>query len=140
MALGAGVMALLCLGGVGVIVAVYDNATEVKRSDPSEVVFNFLGAYLADRNDQSAALYTCKENSDLSSLSSFRDSIKKSEEKNSSEIVVTWRDLAVQASGDQAVANVNIVRSASDGSEAFDPWKFKLSNNDGWRVCSAAPA
>src|SRR5690349_16121927 len=40
LALGAGIMALLCLGGVGVIVAIYDSATEVKRSDPSVVMFN----------------------------------------------------------------------------------------------------
>ncbi|WP_232344667.1 hypothetical protein [Actinoplanes awajinensis] len=140
MALGAGVMALLCLGGVGVIVAVYDNATEVKRSDPSAVLVSFLGAYLADRDDKESTLFTCKENSDLSRLSSFRDEIKKTEGKYSVGIMVNWKNLTVQTSGTRATATADIIRTISGGAEeTFDPWKFEMIDDDGWRVCSASP-
>jgi hypothetical protein len=141
LALGAGVAALLCLGGVGVIVALYDNATEVKRSDPSVVMVNFLGAYLAHRNDQDAALYVCKKGGDLSKLRSFREEMEKTEDRYSIEVVATWRNLNIQTSGSRSIATVDIVRAISDGSErTFDPWKFELLDDDGWRVCSANPA
>lgn len=140
LALSAGVVALLCLGGVGVIVAVYDNATEIKRTDPSVVLVNFLGAYLTDRDDQEAKLYTCKEDTDLSRLSAFRDEVRKTEGKFSIGVMVSWKNLSVQTSGNHASGSVDIVRTISGGSEeTFDPWKFEMSDEDGWRVCSARP-
>ncbi|WP_436525695.1 Rv0361 family membrane protein [Actinoplanes sp. HUAS TT8] len=140
LALGIGVAALLCLGGVGVFVALYDSATKIERSDPSVVMVNFLGAYMAHRDDQDAALYTCKSGSDLSKLNSFRNEIQAAEDKYSIQVVVTWRNLNVQTSGDRAVATVDIVRTVSDGSErTFDPWRFDLFDDGDWRVCSAAP-
>jgi hypothetical protein len=141
LALGAGVMAVLCLGGIGVIVSLYDGATEVKRSDPSVVLFNFMGAYLTDRNDQEAALYVCEKNSDISRLKAFRDDVEGIEKRYSVKVVITWKDLTVKSSGDRATATADIVRSITDGSErTATPWKFELVDDGGWRVCSAAPA
>ncbi|BCY15329.1 hypothetical protein L3i22_104170 [Actinoplanes sp. L3-i22] len=123
------------------IVAVYDNATEIKRTDPSVVLVNFLGAYLTDRDDQEAELYTCKKNIDLSRLGAFRDEVRRTEGKFSIGVMVSWKNLNVQASGSHASASVDIVRTISGGSEeTFDPWKFEMSDEDGWRVCSASPA
>ncbi|WP_239082182.1 hypothetical protein [Actinoplanes teichomyceticus] len=140
LALGAGIMALLCLGGVGVVVALYDNATEIKRSDPSAVLVNFLGAYLADRDDEQSALYTCKEGSDLSRLNTFREEIRRTEDKYSVGVMVTWKNLAVEVSGRRATAIADIVRTISGGAEeTFDPWIFDMADDDGWRVCSASP-
>ena len=42
LAIVGGTMALLCLGGVGIFIAVYDKATEIKRTAPDAVVDNFL--------------------------------------------------------------------------------------------------
>ncbi|GLW30230.1 hypothetical protein Areg01_31700 [Actinoplanes regularis] len=100
---------------------------------------NFLGAYLVNRNDQDAALYTCEDDSGLDSLNSFRDEIQKTERENPVKIVVSWRNLVVQTSGDRATATVEIVRSVASGAaESFDPWRFELSDESGWRVCSAS--
>ncbi|WP_264653398.1 hypothetical protein [Actinoplanes cyaneus] len=139
--MSAGLAALLCLGAVGTIVALYDKATEIPRSDPNVVMANFLGAYLVNQSDQDAALYTCKESSGLGKLSSFRDEIKRTEKANSVDIVVSWRNLAVQIDGSHASAVVEIVRSVASGvAESFDPWNFQLLDDGGWRVCSASPA
>ncbi|WP_189332287.1 hypothetical protein [Actinoplanes ianthinogenes] len=136
--MAAGILAVLCLGGVGVIVSVYDNATEIKRSNPSVVMANFISAYLARRNDEEASLYICKEGGDLKDLNAFRAKIEEAERNNSVKIVVSWRDLSVQSSGDHATATVTIVRSVDNGSaESFDSWRFELVDEDGWRVCSA---
>ena len=140
LALGAGILAVLCLGGVGVFVSLYDNATKVERTDPNVVLFNFLGAYLADRDEQEAQLYTCKGGADLASLDAFRAEIEKTEKNYSVGIRVTWKNLNVQVVGNRASATVDIVRTISGGSEeAFDPWSFAMIDDDGWRVCSASP-
>ncbi len=139
-ALSAGIVALLCLGGVGVVVALYDDATQIKRTDPNVVLVNFLGAYLSDRDDEEAKLYVCKSAVDLSRLSVFREDVKKVERKYSVGVMITWRNLRVEVSGNHAAAAVDIVRTISGGAEeTFDPWKFEMLDEGGWRVCSAIP-
>ncbi len=140
LALGAGLLALLCLGGLGVFVAIYDDATEIKRTDPTVVLVSFLGAYLTDRNDQQADLYVCNENADFTQLSAFRENIRETEGKYSVGVMVTWKNLAIHTAGSQASATVDIVRTIAGGAEeTFDPWKFEMSDQGGWRVCSATP-
>ncbi|HTF12102.1 MAG TPA: hypothetical protein VK659_28420 [Asanoa sp.] len=54
----AGVLTLLCLGGVGVGINLYDEATAIDRENPDVVVSSYLRAYLVDRDDAAAKLYT----------------------------------------------------------------------------------
>ena len=51
----AGVIALLCLGGLGVGVTLYDTATAINREDPDVVVSSYLRAEMLDRDDAKAA-------------------------------------------------------------------------------------
>ena len=53
----AGIVALLCLGGIGVFISYYDEATKIERTSPNAVVIQFLQAYLVNRDDQEAALH-----------------------------------------------------------------------------------
>nr|BFE67311.1 hypothetical protein GCM10020092_006120 [Actinoplanes digitatis] len=57
---GAGILALLCLGGVGVFISFYDEATKIERSKPDAVADQFLRAYLVNRDDKEVSLFTCK--------------------------------------------------------------------------------
>ena len=70
-----GILALLCLGGVGVFVSLYDGATEIKRSAPDAVVDNFLGAYLVNRDDNEAALYRARTAVTSPELEAYRTDI-----------------------------------------------------------------
>ncbi|GIF07759.1 hypothetical protein Asi03nite_52970 [Actinoplanes siamensis] len=123
------------------LVSLYDDATEIKRTDPNIVLVEFLGAYLTDRDDQEAELYSCKAGVEFSQLREFRDEVKRVEVNYSVGIVVAWKNLSIQVLGNRATARVDIVRTISGGGEeTFDPWKFEMSDEDGWRVCSADPA
>jgi hypothetical protein len=131
-------MALLCLGGVGVFVSVYDKATEIKRSAPDAVVDSFLRAYLVDRDDKEAALYQCKSGGDFSKVSAFRSDIVSREGQYSISIVVSWTSLTVASGGGQTTVTTDIRRTISDGSErTSDTWRFVMVDQDGWRVCGA---
>jgi hypothetical protein len=136
--MGLGVMALLCLGGVGVFVSLYDSATAIKRSAPDAVVDNFLGAYLVNRDDNEASLYTCKSGADLTELKAFRDDIVTRERKFSVGITVSWTSLTVSISGDRGTVTTDLTKATADGTERITkPWQFAVVDEDGWRVCGA---
>src|SRR5690349_11180446 len=93
LAMGLGIVALLCLGGVGVFVSLYDSATEIKRSAPDAVVDNFLGAYLVNRDDKEVALYTCKSGGDFAAISGLRTELINRERNFGVTVVVSWGSL-----------------------------------------------
>jgi hypothetical protein len=142
LALGLGVMVLLCLGGVGVFISLYDNATKIQRSAPDAVTDNFIRAYLVNRDDQEVALYACKVGEDFSQLASLRSEIIDREKKFNVKVVVTWGSLTVSGSGDRrSVTTDLIIAGTSSGdtvSRRTETWTFGTVDRSGWRVCSAA--
>ncbi|BEL10978.1 hypothetical protein Q0Z83_091690 [Actinoplanes sichuanensis] len=138
LALTGGLLALLCVGGVGAFYVLYDEATEIKRDTPGAVVTNFLGAYLSNRNDQDAALYQCKSGGDLSALQAYRDDTARREKEFSVGITMTWRIVSVTTDGGRGVAKVDVSRRISDGSgRDGSSWDLTVEDQDGWRVCVA---
>jgi hypothetical protein len=141
LALIGGIMALLCLGGAGVVITLYDKATAIKRTEPTAVVDNFLGAYFVDRNDDDAVLYLCKSGADITALASFRASLINREKKTGTSVVVGWKNM-VATVGDKSrtvsvVLTVDGVVDNQPVSGSEHPWTFGLVNDDGWRICSA---
>ena len=138
LALTAGIMGLLCLGGAGIIFLLYDDATEINRTSPERVVNDFLGAYIASRNDDEAALYRCKSGGDLSPLSQFRDDTKNREKEFGVSISMTWSILDVATNGESSTVKANLTRTIStQGGRDGSTWQFSVVDEDGWRVCSA---
>lgn len=142
LAIGAGVLALLCLGGLGVFISLYDEATEIKRTAPDAVVDSFLRAYLVNRNEQEAALYRCEAGGEFSQLEALKSDIVSREKQFSISINVSWTSLTVTEMPGRATVTTDIIRTISDGSErTSDRWVFPVVAEDGWRVCggSAVP-
>jgi hypothetical protein len=138
LALTGGLMALLCAGGVGTFIVLYDDATEIKRDTPGAVVTSFLGAYLSNRNDQDAALYQCKSGGDLSALQAFRDDTVRREQQFSVGITIRWRILSVATNGTTSIAKIEVNRRIADGSgRDGSSWDLTVEDQDGWRVCGA---
>jgi hypothetical protein len=136
--MGAGIMALLCLGGVGVFISFYDEATKIERTAPDAVVDQFLRAYLVNKDDKEAALFTCKNGLDLSEIEAFRTDVQSRESRFSIGIEVVWEGLTVSTSGSRGTVAVDLTRSiADDSEEVTKPWQFSVVDEDGWRVCSA---
>jgi hypothetical protein len=140
--MGLGIIALLCVGGVGILVSLYDDATQVKRSAPDAVVDNFLAAYLQGRDDAEAALYTCRS-ADLAAIAALRAELVKREADFHVTVTVSWRSLIVTGS-DPAQRSVGadlVIRGTANGqalSSRTESWTFAVVDVDGWRVCGAA--
>ena len=138
LALGAGMMALLCLGGVGVFIALYDEATEIDRTAPKAVVVSFLGAYFVNENDQEAAFYQCESGGDFAELTEYRADTQRREQEHSVGITTTWSDLEEVTNGSTSVVSAELVRTISkQGGRDSSSWQFTLVDQDGWRVCAA---
>jgi hypothetical protein len=136
--MGAGILALLCLGGVGVFISFYDEATKIERSAPDAVVDQFLRAYLVNRDDEEAELFTCKDGLDLTRIEAFRTDLKSRETRFSISIQVVWEGLTVSTTGPRGTVAVDLTRTISDNSEQITkPWQFTVVDEDGWRVCGA---
>jgi hypothetical protein len=142
-AMVGGILALLCLGGAGVVVSLYDNSTKIQRSAPDAVVDNFLRAYLVNRDDKAASLYQCKAGADLAAISALRTEMVDREKNFDVKVSATWSTLTV-GGGDPARKTVTTdlnIAGASDGntvSRRTETWSFGLVDDDGWRVCTAS--
>ncbi len=138
LAVAAGVVALLCLGGAGIVFMLYDDATEINRGSPDVAVDNYLRAFLVDRDDSQARLFRCEDTSGLAALDAFRTDIQSREGRYSIKILVSWSSLSVTKGGDRATVSTDLRRSISDGTERIsDRWEFQVVDRDGWRVCGA---
>ncbi|MCY1142572.1 hypothetical protein OWR29_31635 [Actinoplanes sp. Pm04-4] len=138
LALGAGILTLLCLGGIGIAVLVYDDETKIERAEPDAVADSFLRAYLVDRDDDRASLYQCKSGGDFASIAAYRADIVNREKQFSVGIRVSWGTIAVQTNADRAEAETDLVKTASKQSGRItDTWRLSLVDQDGWRVCGA---
>jgi hypothetical protein len=134
----AGVVGLLCLGGAGVALVAYRDATEPDRSAPDVAVDNYLRAYLVDRNDTRAGLFSCKDSEGLADMRAFRQDIEARESQHSIKVQVSWGALTVVTSGNRSQISVEIRRTVSDGSESDrQVWRFDAVDEEGWRVCGA---
>jgi hypothetical protein len=139
LAVSAGVLSLLCLGGIGVAVLIYDDETKIERTQPDVVADNFLRAYLVTRNENEVALFACRSGGDFSELQAYRTDIQNREAQFSIGIRVAWEGLRVTTNGAQGSVDADLTRSIQDGTERItDKWRLGLVDEDGWRVCSAA--
>jgi len=141
--MGAGILALLCLGGIGVFISFYDEATKIERSKPDVVVDQFLRAYLVNRDDQEAELFTCKDGLDLTAISALRTELVAREKEFDVTVNVSWSTLTVSGTEEnrRTVTTDLIIAGSRDGkalSKSSEPWSFTLTDADGWRVCSTA--
>ena len=137
LAMGAGIVALLCLGGVAVVVSVYDEATQINREAPDAVVDGYLRAYLVTRDDEETAFYSCKSRGDFAEIEAYRADILARESRFSTRIQVTWGDLRVTTNGSRSEVTADLTRSISDSESLTDTWRFLVVDQDGWRVCGA---
>ena len=138
LAMGAGILALLCLGGAGVFISLYDEATEIKRTAPDAVADSFLRAYLVNRDEKQTTLYTCASGAELTQLETYRTDILEREKKYSLSIQVTWEGLQVSTAGDRGTVDVDLTRSITDSEQKTDRWRLAVVDDDGWRVCGAS--
>ena len=140
----AGVLALLCLGGAAVGFLFYDRATAPDRSAPDVVVDNYLRAFLVDRNDTRSNLFTCPNSTEqLADLKSLRSDLQAREQRFDTTLSVKWGSLDVQMQGNTAEVQVDLIISAYvDGVSQSDrqAWRFKVRLDDDWRVCGGSKA
>jgi hypothetical protein len=136
------VVAAVTAGAAGVAFLAFDQVTKIDRSQPDLVVSDYLRAFLVDRDDARAALYTCDDAGALADIQSWRGREVADRERDLGVVIgISWGVLTVSDRTDRT-ANVttDIRRSATvDGipQSVLSTWRFHVVRGDGWRVCGA---
>lgn len=142
LAVVAGVLALLCVGGAVVGFVLYDRATAPDRSAPDVVVDNYLRAFLVDRNDTKAQEFACTSGDDLDAVRALRAEVEQREANFNVVVRVSWGPLARAKNGDDETVTTTLTISGSaDGqtrSSRREDWQFRVVERDGWRVCGGS--
>ncbi|GGO12850.1 hypothetical protein [Micromonospora parathelypteridis] len=141
----AGVLAVLCLGGLITGLVLYNRAAAPDRSAPDVVVDNYLRAFLVDRNDARADLFTCKRGADLQAVQDLRVETEQRESKFGVTVRVSWGPLTrTPSSGGESVGTTLTIAGSADGvprSSRREDWTFSVvEDDDGWRVCGGTRA
>lgn len=136
-----GMIALLCVGGAGVVYVAYDTVTQPDRSAPDVVVDNYLRAFLVERDDVKAAMFACADSTELAPLLILRADLLAREQEFGAHFNISWGSLQAKGEGDFADVRLRLKISTSiDGFEQSDlqEWRFELAKSDSWRVCAAS--
>jgi hypothetical protein len=134
----AGVATLLCMGGVGVAVTVYDNATAIDRGEPDVIVDNYLRSLLVERNDVRAESLECAQDAGLAPIHTFRRDIEGREKAFDVSIDVSWGALQAVPGNAQYVYSTDLTRTIQGAERSTQTWRFTVvDESGGWRVCAA---
>ena len=141
-AIGVGVVSLLCVSGLGIGYHYYDKATKPNRSAPDVVVDNYLRGFLINRSDSEAAQYTCSDQSGLAAFQDFRNDFVKREASLGGAVSFGWGPLAMTPpAGSRSDVSVTITVDTSGGrtlpGESIHNWTFNTTDKSGWQVCGA---
>lgn len=141
----ASVVAALCLGGVAAGFVLYNRAAAPDRSAPDVVVDNYLRAFLVDRNDTRADLFTCEGSGDRAGVLGLRSEIEQREANFGVVVRVSWGPLTrTETSEGESVATTLTISGSANGqprSSRREDWVFDVVERDeGWRVCSGRKA
>jgi hypothetical protein len=139
LAVATGVVALLCLGGVGIGVTLYDRVTKIDRGSPDAAAAQYLTALLVRRDSQRASLLTCP-NADVSQARALLDEMTRRERDLNVGISVNIENLVVSQRTDAtAHVSADVRRSATVdgvGQSLVDRLLMTVRDQGGWRVCS----
>jgi hypothetical protein len=113
LAMGAGIMALLCIGGASLVFLFYDDATQIDRATPDQVTSSFLRSYLVNRDDQQASLYSCETGANFAQLSKLRQEMVDREANHGTSVTATWESLTVSGADLSRNVAVELVISGS---------------------------
>jgi hypothetical protein len=131
----AGVLALLCVGGLGSAYFYYRKVSEPDRRTPAVVLEQFVEAKVNDRDQGRAATLTCRSTS-FHELDQLTADLKAREKQFDTTFTVQTVDLVVQEKGGSANVDTDL-RISTPESTSTQRWRFAMKNQSGWRVCSA---
>jgi hypothetical protein len=133
----AGVLTLLCLGGVGVGINLYDEATAIDRGEPDETVDNYLRAFLVQRNDIRAESLECAQDGGLDPIRAFRADVDRRQQGFGITIDVSWGPLTVTNDGSDRLVATELTRTIQGAERSTQDWQFTVVDEGGWKVCGA---
>jgi hypothetical protein len=136
-----GSLAPICAGGAVLTYVSYDRATAPDLGSPTVVVRDWIKAYLGDRNDSEADVYSCPDQGGLAAVKALREDLSSRERSFGITINVSYDSVReTSRTGERATVTAAIVLATIGGGTPLrrvQSWDFDTVNDHGWRVCGA---
>ncbi|MEV0459764.1 hypothetical protein [Catellatospora methionotrophica] len=135
------VLAVAGIGGVVTAVLAYHEVTKIDRTEPLVVLDEYLDAVLVRKDQVGAELYECSGESNLAALAALRTQLDERERSFGVEVLITWGAMSQAGRISPIVATTELtvvaLQGGSEQSRSSQAWRFRLVDQDGWRVCAA---
>jgi len=125
------------VGAGGALLLTYHEATKLDRSNPEVVLIRYLDATFERKDPATASLYTCSDPKGLASINSLREELDRREKSFGVSILVTSSRMTLTNDIIQTDLHVVANKNGAVESESREPWRFKMVDENGWRVCGA---
>jgi hypothetical protein len=140
-----GVVALLCVGGLGTGYFLYYKASEPDRSTPGLAVRQYLHATFETRDKAKADQFTCQGQAALGEIDQTLADIVSREQRFNIRITVGWENFVAEQAKETATVDtrlkIAVPEQTGQSSESFQLWRFDVRHqSSGWRVCGAKRA
>lgn len=121
----------------GALLMTYHQATQIDRSNPEVVLIRYLDATFERKDPAMAGLFTCSKPADLAPVKAMQADLERREKEFAVAIQVANGPMTT-TQGD--VITDLTMTATKDGpvvSEWVEKWRFRMVDEDGWRVCGA---
>jgi hypothetical protein len=121
----------------GALLLTYHEATKIDRSNPEVVLIRYLDATFERKDPEIASLYTCSNPKDLAPINSLREELDKREKDFGVAVQVTSSRMSTEKSAVTTDLTISGSRDGNITSRRVETWRFKMADENGWRVCGA---
>ena len=121
----------------GALLLTYHKATEIDRSDPQVVLIRYLDATFERRDPEMAGLYTCANPGELQPINEMRADLERREKEFGVGITVTNGPMTAGRSEISTTLTMEAFKDGARNSRWMESWRFRMADEEGWRVCGA---
>lgn len=121
----------------GALLLTYHEATKIDRSNPEVVLIRYLDATFERKDSAIAGLYTCSNPKDLAPITSLREELDKREKDFGVTVHVTSNRMTTEQSAVITDLTISGSRDGNITSRRVETWRFRMADENGWRVCGA---
>jgi hypothetical protein len=121
----------------GSLLLTYHEATKIDRTNPEVVLIRYLDATFERKDPATAGLYTCSKPEGLAPINAMQADLTKREKDFAVTISVTNGAMTRTQNVITTTLTMEAFKDGGRNARWTESWRFRMVNEEGWRVCGA---
>lgn len=121
----------------GALLLTYHETTKIDRTNPEVVLIRYLDATFERKDPAMAELFTCANPADLAPVKEMQADLERREKEFGVSITVTNGAMTPAQGAITTSLTMEAFKDGGRNSRWTEPWRFRMVDEDGWRVCGA---